>query len=152
MMGATPTAREEAMSDQPLVLIVDDEPYTRDVLARFIQRMGLATCAAENNTEALALAQSQHPDLMTTDMFRPGGSGLAFIQQVRALPSFQDTPIVMISGSASAEHRAAAERLGPTVSIEKPFAEADIVAVIERVFPKQRWHTERGPKRADEQE
>jgi CheY-like chemotaxis protein len=56
------------MHHQPLVLIVDDDPGMRDVLARWLQRFGLATCAAENNTEALELAQRQHPDLITTDM------------------------------------------------------------------------------------
>ena len=52
------------------------------------------------------------PDLITTDMFRPGGSGLEFIQQIRAITALQDTPIVMISGGATPKERQQVRRLG----------------------------------------
>jgi CheY-like chemotaxis protein len=45
-------------------------------------------------------------------MFRPGGSGLEFIQQIRAITALQNTPIVMISGGATPKERQQVRRLG----------------------------------------
>ncbi len=128
------------MPQQPRVLIVDDEPSVHHVLARWFQRMGFATAFADNNTEALAQALLLRPQLITTDMSRAGGSGLALIEHIRANTSIQTTPIVMISGSASEADRQQAEQLGPTVTMWKPFKPSDIVAVVESFFPREQWH------------
>ena len=100
------------MHHEPLVLIVDNDPDMRELLETLFKLIGLATFQAENNTEALAQALTHHPDLITTDMFRPGGSGLEFIQQIRAITALQDTPIVMISGGATPKERQQVRRLG----------------------------------------
>jgi CheY-like chemotaxis protein len=71
---------KEAMHHEPLVLIVDDDPEMRELLETLFKLIGFATFQAGNNTEALAQALTHHPDLITTDMFRPGGSGHEFIQ------------------------------------------------------------------------
>ena len=80
---------------------VDDDPEMRELLETLFKLIGFATFQAGNNTEALAQALTHHPDLITTDMFRPGGSGFEFIQQIRAITALQDSPIVMISGVAT---------------------------------------------------
>ena len=93
------------MHHQTLVLIVDDDSNTRELLATLFKRTGFATCQAETNTEGLAQALTQHPNLITTDMGRAGGSGLEFIQQIRAITALQDIPIVMISCGATMQER-----------------------------------------------
>src|SRR5262249_42096223 len=92
---------KEAVHQEPLVLIIDDDSEMRELLETLFELIGLATFQAGNNSEALAQALTDHPDLITTDMFRPGGSGLDFIEQIRAITALQDTPIVMISGGAT---------------------------------------------------
>ena len=59
------------MHHEPLVLIVDDDPDMRELIETLFKLIGFATFQARNNTEALAQALTHHPDLITTDMFRP---------------------------------------------------------------------------------
>jgi CheY-like chemotaxis protein len=100
---------------------VDDDPEMRELLETLFKLIGFATFQAGNNTEALAQALIHHLDLITTDMFRPGGSGLEFIQHIRAITALQDTPIVMISGGATPKERQQVRRLGQTLTMPKPF-------------------------------
>ena len=127
------------MSQQPLVLIVDDDQNIRHVLARLFTSLGFATAEAETNSEALAQALLLQPQLITTDMSRAGGSGLSLVEQIRTSAPIQSIPIVMISGSASEADREQAEQLGNTVTMWKPFTPAKIPATVERVFPRDQW-------------
>jgi CheY-like chemotaxis protein len=143
---------KEAMHHKPLVLIVDDDPEMRELLETLFKLIGFATFQAGNNTEALAQALTHHPDLITTDMFRPGGSGHEFIQQIRAITALQDTPIVMISGGATPKERQQVRRLGLTLTMPKPFEPSEFYATIEQFIPKDRCQIHEPPKGADEQE
>ena len=131
------------MNHEPLVLIVDDDPEMRELLETLFNLIGFATFQAGNNTEALAQALTHHPDLITTDMFRPGGSGHEFIQQIRVFISLQDTPIVMISGGATPKERQQVRRLGLTLTMPKPFEPSEFYATIEQFIPKERWQIQR---------
>jgi two-component system chemotaxis response regulator CheY len=120
---------------QPLALLVDDEPYMCQFLARLLNRRGIASCEAQTNDEALALVQTRHPDLITTDLRRPGGTGLEFIQRVRAMPGLGAVPIILISGSTKPDERRQAEQAGVLAILDKPFEPEEFYAVIERVWP-----------------
>jgi CheY-like chemotaxis protein len=130
---------KEAMHQGPLVLIIDNDPEMRELLETLFELIGFATFQAGNNTEALAQALTHHPDLITTDMFRPGGSGHEFIQQIRAITALQDTPIVMISGGATPKERQQVSRFGLTLTMPKPFEPSEFYATIEQFIPKERW-------------
>jgi len=136
---------EEAIDHEPLVLIVDNDPDMRELLETLFKLIGFATFQAGNNTEALARALTHHPDLITTDMFRPGGSGHEFIQQIRAITALQDTPIVMISGGATPKERQQVRRLGVTLTMPKPFEPSEFYATIEQFIPKKRWQIHEPP-------
>jgi len=140
------------MHHEPLVLIIDNDGDMRELLETLFKLIGVATFQAGNNTEALAQALTHHPDLITTDMFRPGGSGVEFIQQIRAITALQDTPIVMISGGATTKERQQVRRLGLTLTMPKPFEPSEFYATIEQFIPEERWQIHEPPKGADEQE
>ena len=100
---------------RPLVLIVDDQLSMRQNFSGLLQGWGMETVAAKNNTLALAQAQARPPQLITTDMFRPGGTGLEFIREIRALPGFSSVPIIFSSASALEEDGLRAEQMGAIV-------------------------------------
>ena len=131
------------MNHEPLVLIVDDDPEMRELLETLFNLIGFATVQAGNDTEALAQALTHYPDLITTDMFHPGGSGHEFILQIRVIISLQDTPIVMISGGATPKERQQVRRLGRTLTMPKPFEPSEFYATIEQFIPKERWQIQR---------
>jgi CheY-like chemotaxis protein len=126
------------MSNRPLVLIVDDEPTMRQWLARQLQRIGMDTCEAADNMNAIEQALAYHPQLITTDMYRSGGTGLEFIHQVRAQPALHDVPIIMVSGGATLDDRRNAEQAGAAVVLAKPFTPSELHAAIKHIFPPDR--------------
>ena len=110
------------MDVQPVVLIVDDEPLMRQLLASKLRRhFSLRPVEASNNTDALQHARLQRPCLITTDMHRPGGTGLSLIQQIRGDPELSAIPIVLISGGATSEARQQAWQAGASAVFPKPF-------------------------------
>src|SRR5437899_4262154 len=58
------------------VLIVDDEPAVRDIMARWVKSLGLRPKTAANADEALATLRTQHYDLAVIDVMMPGHDGL----------------------------------------------------------------------------
>ena len=118
------------------VLIVDDESYMRELLARWLGRLGFTAMEAADNAAALQHLQRERPDLITTDMYRPGGRGIELITQVHAQPALQAVPILLISGSATAAERLAAKQAGATADLPKPFDREDLDALITMIFPK----------------
>lgn len=122
---------------RPVAVIVDDEPYTRQWLARLLHRIGIDSYEAENNSQAMALVQAHSPQLITTDMYRPGGTGLEFIHQVRALPKLQTVPIILISGGASLADHEHAKQADVIAILGKPFTQEELYAAIQEIRPSE---------------
>src|SRR5919201_139742 len=68
--------RSRSMTGLTNVLIVDDEPAVRDVMARWVASLGLQPKTAANADEALATLRTQHYDLAVIDVMMPGRDGL----------------------------------------------------------------------------
>ena len=123
------------MEAQPVALIVDDDPIMRGVLARQLRRtFRLTPMEAWNNTEALDQAHTHHPCLITTDMVRSGGNGLSLIRQLRADPELSAIPIVLISGSATAEEQQQARQAGVSAVFGKPFDFKELLSTIAAIL------------------
>jgi CheY-like chemotaxis protein len=126
------------MDTQPVVLIVDDDPVMRQLLARQLRRrFNLTPVEAWNNTEALHQAHIQRPCLITTDMVRSGGTGLTLIRQLRAYPELSAIPIVLISGGATSEARQQAREAGVSAVFSKPFDFEEFHTTIAAILASQ---------------
>src|SRR5262245_46546712 len=89
------------------ILLVDDDPRVRQLLAECLAQFGHEVHAAESGAKALSLLNAEPYDLLVTDLVMPGMSGLEVTQKARAFhPAL---PIIMVSGSASPRDR---QRLG----------------------------------------
>ncbi|HKP60781.1 MAG TPA: PAS domain-containing protein [Polyangiales bacterium] len=105
------------------VLVVDDMPELRTTTAGWLREAGFETLEAEGGEAALAVLATKVVDLVLTDLQMPGLDGLALADEIeRRQP---DLPVVLMTGFASA---AAAE--SPRKLLQKPFAEADLIAFV----------------------
>jgi DNA-binding response OmpR family regulator len=120
---------------QRIALIVEDDPTLRDILARWLRRRGFITFEAEDNAAAMRHLEQHQPELITTDMYRPGGTGIEFITQVRARTALKQVPILFISGSATAEARQMAKEAGAFADTHKPFDFTELEAWLAMVLP-----------------
>ncbi|QWV95162.1 response regulator [Geomonas oryzisoli] len=80
-----------------LVLVVDDAEYDRFFLASLFKEQGLDVLLAESGPEALELAVTDHPDLITLDLLMPGMDGAAVLDRLRSNSSTADIPVVVIT-------------------------------------------------------
>jgi CheY-like chemotaxis protein len=127
--GVPPHPRADPAPTGATVLVVDDEPGVRDIVARSLRRGGFRAMEAGNGGEALALVEREGPpELVVTDLMMPGIGGVELARQLRA--RWPALPIIFMSGY-SAETLDLRNPSGFEGGLlEKPFAPDDLVAKV----------------------
>jgi len=125
-----PTVDGRADGADATILIVDDDRFLRDRLARAFRDRGLATLVADGFDAAVALARTHRPALAVVDLRMPGRSGLDLVRELRARNLA--TKIVVLTGYGSIATAIEATRLGATYYLPKPADADDILAAFAR--------------------
>lgn len=139
-LGASPTDMPEespppatsSMLAGVRLLVVDDEPGSRDVIANVLQGYGADVSLADNGQTALTKLFETRPDVLIADLAMPGMDGYALIEQVRALdPDFGGrTPAIAVTGYASPLDRLRALQAGYQNHVAKPVEPQELAIVI----------------------
>ncbi len=83
---------------QPLkVLVVDDEPADRKLLADLLAAEGGQVVTARDGREALERLQNERPDLVILDLMMPKVDGFGVVEAIRSRPDWQDVPILIVT-------------------------------------------------------
>lgn len=99
--------RSVRREDKPTVLVVDDSRVYRTELERIFTSFGYRVTTAVDGQAALRkLSQSDKPDLMLVDVEMPVMTGFEFTEAIRAMPNYDDTPIIMITTRTGLEDKA----------------------------------------------
>ena len=116
------------------VLVVDDMAINREIAAGFLGFAGHHVVGADSGAAAVELASTEDFDLILMDVLMPGMDGLEATRRIRALaPPRGLVPIVALSAQSFAEQIEKCLQAGMTEHISKPFEQANLVAVVERV-------------------
>lgn len=107
------------------VLIVDDDPHIRQLLAFALDKAGLSPVEAADGEAGLAIAQTQKPDLVILDINMPRMDGLEVCRRLRA---DGDTPILFLSSRDDEIDRVLGIELGADDYVVKPFSPREVVA------------------------
>jgi class 3 adenylate cyclase len=141
-MQAAPASRDavspnDAAETEPVephaegrILVVDDEPGNRDLLARRLTRAGHAVACAPNGTTALRCLEEEEFDLVLLDVMMPEIDGLEVLARIRATREPTDLPVVMATALDRSDDVAHALRRGANDYVTKPF---DMPVVLARV-------------------
>ena len=105
------------MAEQPLVLVVDDEPAMLRMLRLLLTGSGLDVTTAENGTEALARVHERLPTVIVLDLQMPEMDGQAFAAQLRI--EHLEVPIVIVS--AREDTGQVARDISAAAWVRKPF-------------------------------
>jgi signal transduction histidine kinase/DNA-binding response OmpR family regulator len=89
--------RHISVSSRPSVLIVDDDPAMRNIVARLLKREGCDSREAENGRVALERVGEHAPTLIVLDLMMPEMDGFDFLAAVRRNPAWQDIPVVVVT-------------------------------------------------------
>jgi signal transduction histidine kinase/ActR/RegA family two-component response regulator len=122
-----------------MVLVVDDQPDAREVVATILERAGAEVITAPSAAEGLAILKRERPDALVADIEMPNEDGYSLIQSVRALPPDQGglTPAAALTAYAGARDRARALAAGFEVHVAKPVHPADLVNVVARLTSRR---------------
>lgn len=80
------------------ILVVDDDPDAREFIATVLGDENATIIEAQNGVEALELARTEEPDLVTLDITMPEKNGAEVYADMRDDPALKDTPVCIISG------------------------------------------------------
>jgi len=126
------TAESGAAGTAPTVLLVDDEPELRAIVAFVLAEEGCQVLEAEGAEDALTVLRSPAPvDLLFTDITLPGTDGVALADAAKSLRP--DLPVLYTSAYGADAVRRAAVRYGPV--LEKPWRPAELQAVLRELLP-----------------
>lgn len=113
------------------VLVVDDEPTVREVVAGYLRRDGHDVVEAADGTAALESIDDELPDLIVLDLMLPGVNGLDVLRRVRAR---SDVPVIMLTARAEESDRVAGLELGADDYVVKPFSPRELAARVNGVL------------------
>jgi signal transduction histidine kinase len=121
--GATPRAAAGVpryLGAPRRVLVVDDVPANRALLCDFLSDAGFQVDQAGDGAELAAAVSRFRPDLILMDSMMPAMDGIEATRQLRRNAEMATVPVIAISATATAEHRAACLRAGVNVFLTKP--------------------------------
>lgn len=114
------------------ILVIEDQLEVQRVVRRVLERSGYTVVTTNNGTEGIQLAQEHQPALILLDLTLPGLTGEQTAQQLRALPAFQRTPLLAMSGRVE-QHSVIAPFDGV---IPKPFDIATLTEIVQRFLSR----------------
>lgn len=117
-------------TEQPTLLIVDDDKIFCDVLAKAMTKRGFSVQVMHTIEDAIVVAESAVPEYAIVDLKLDNESGLVLVEKLKLLDA--GTRIVMLTGYASIATAVEAIKLGATHYLAKPVDADEIMAAFER--------------------
>jgi len=143
LSAETSEARPDALSEPPpepiqqdvlsglRILVVDDEPDTRELVATVLEGAGARTEVAASVADALDAVARVRPDLVVTDIGMPGEDGYVFLKRLQA--AGQRMPAIALTAYARAEDRKRALAAGFQMHVAKPIEPIKLIAAVARL-------------------
>ena len=113
------------MTNDPLILIVDDELYIRRLLRSTLERAGYRILEAESARAATDLVRHQRPNAVLLDLGLPDRDGLELVQPFKRLPN---VAVIVVSAREATDLKVAALDLGADDYVTKPFDTEELLA------------------------
>ena len=122
------------MTSMPRILIIDDSPTLRMMIARVLQKTGFHVSMAANGTDGLNKAVQERPDCIILDVVLPGLNGFSVCRQLRAMDPEHDLSIIMVSSKNTPVDQHWGLRQGADRYLFKPFTEEQLLETVKEVI------------------
>jgi two-component system chemotaxis response regulator CheY len=116
------------------ILAVDDSASMRQMVAFTLKGAGHDVTEASDGKQALSLAKSKKFDLVLSDVNMPNMDGIALTKELRLLPEFKFTPILILTTEAGTDKKQDGKAAGATGWIVKPFNPDQLLATVKKVL------------------
>ena len=116
------------------ILIVEDEPAIRQIVAMTMSHEGFKTIEVDDVTGAVKSLATMVPDLIILDWMMPGLTGLEFTKRIKKSRRTKHIPIILLTAKSQEHDKVAALNSGADDYITKPFSAAELVARVKAVL------------------
>jgi len=113
---------------RPTVLLVEDEPAQRELLAYNLEAEGFDVIAADNGEDGLILVDENDPDLIVLDWMMPQLSGIEVCRRLKSNSKTRQIPVVMLSARAEEVDRVRGLETGADDYVVKPYSVTELMA------------------------
>jgi DNA-binding response OmpR family regulator len=120
-----------------LVLIVDDEVMTRQMLAMLLKLDGYESVEAEDGLDALEKVETHLPDAIILDVMMPRMDGVTVCKHLRSNPKTALIPVLMLSGRTQIGAEEEGLNAGANVYMKKPMDPRKMLAVLKTIMARQ---------------
>jgi two-component system chemotaxis response regulator CheY len=117
-----------------VILAVDDSASMRQMVNFTLKGAGYEVVQAVDGVEALEYARLHSVDLVLTDVNMPRMDGITLVKELRSLPTYKYTPMLVLTTESSQDKKMQGKQAGATGWIVKPFNPDQLLATIARVL------------------
>ncbi|MBI4376995.1 MAG: response regulator [Elusimicrobia bacterium] len=139
----TPRKKPQAPkpASRPKILIVDDDPAIREILATQMGRLDYATATASDGEEAVRVFRAESPDLVIMDLMMPKIDGLAACKRIRALEEKKGrrTPVLFLTARDTSHDRLSSALSGGDDFVSKPISLQELCVRVEAALGRKKW-------------
>jgi two-component system chemotaxis response regulator CheY len=116
------------------ILTVDDSTSMRQMVSFTLKGAGYEVVESVDGVEALEIAKTRAFDLVVTDVNMPNMDGITLIKELRNLPDYKFTPLLMLTTESAADKKQEGKAAGATGWIVKPFDPEQLLSTIKKVL------------------
>ena len=127
-----------AVLQEPLVLLVEDDPLAREGYAEFLAGGGFRVAQCGSAEDAYEQSLELVPDIVVTDISLPGRDGFSLASDLRIQTRTQSIPVVAMTAYWAADVHERADRAGMTAILMKPCQPDHLIAELHRVLQRAR--------------
>ena len=116
------------------ILIADDEPSIRQLVAFTLRRRGYTIVEAEDGATALELIRGERPDLVVLDVMMPGMSGIAVVKEMMGDATTAEIPVILLSAKGQGVEIEEGLASGARLYLVKPFSPRELADRVAEVI------------------
>jgi two-component system chemotaxis response regulator CheY len=116
------------------ILIVDDSASVRQVVSIALKGAGYDVITGVDGKDALTKLNGQRVHLIISDVNMPNMDGITFVSEVKKLPAYKFTPIIMLTTESQEDKKKQAQAAGAKAWVTKPFQPPQMLAAVEKLI------------------
>jgi CheY-like chemotaxis protein len=110
------------------ILVADDEPHLIRSISFVLNKAGYEVCTANDGDEALKKLVDFKPELIFLDIMMPKKNGYEVCEEIRQMPDYKDTHIIVLSAKGGDIDKEKAFNVGANEFISKPFSPLEVIS------------------------
>ncbi|GAA1040488.1 response regulator [Virgisporangium ochraceum] len=116
------------------ILVVDDSASVRQVVSIALKGAGYDVITGVDGKDALQKLNGQRVHLIISDVNMPNMDGITFVSEVKKLPAYKFTPIIMLTTESQEDKKKQAQAAGAKAWVTKPFQPPQMLAAVAKLI------------------